>query len=187
MESAIRWTQTEFYTKPLLENSQAWKELHSSYRSTSCKAEVTTQVEGATTQCLQTKPWSAKQAHPSSHSPCTPGNNHRIAFCTWYKACCPRNRLSPSLFYSSSNPTRGLTISMLKETWDSQSKLLASQNWLWNIRLTVYSSEPKTAFGTLSSSHADAEISEGVKTGEETKSKPTVSIWRKNPYLVIST
>lgn len=76
---------------------------------------MTTQVEGATTQCLQTEPWSAKYAHPSSHSPCTPGNNHRIAFCAWYKACSPRNRLSPSLFYSSSNATRGLTISMLKE------------------------------------------------------------------------
>lgn len=57
------------------------------------------------------------------------------------------------------------------------------------ISLTVYSvspSEPKTVFGTFSSSYADVEISEGVKIGEHTKSKPTVSSQRKNPYLVIS-
>lgn len=57
------------------------------------------------------------------------------------------------------------------------------------IHLTAYSvspSEPKTVSGTLSSSYADVEISEGVKIGEQSKSKPTFSSRRKNPYLVIS-
>lgn len=151
---------------------------------------MTTRAGAVTLQCQQSQPWSAKCAHPSS--PLSPRSRERLQdsiLCL----------LQGSLSQQQTFPITASFLLILPEalpsprwrkshcrTWDSWSKLLASHDWFWNACLTVYSisvNEPKTVFGALPPGHADVEISEGVKTGEQTKSKPTVSFLRKNLYL----